>query len=70
MLKLGKQICKMPVIPIPSLSDNYAYLIYDSSTKRGCVVDPVDPDKVVQIANQNQVEITSILTTHHHWYIN
>lgn len=56
----------MKVVPVPVLSDNYAYLlISDNGTT--AAVDPVEPEKLMQAATDNGVVISSILTTHHHW---
>lgn len=33
----------MKVIPVPVLSDNYAYLIIDTTTNIAAVVDPAEP---------------------------
>eukprot|EP01113_Clastostelium_recurvatum_P025149 TRINITY_DN3022_c0_g1_i2.p1 TRINITY_DN3022_c0_g1~~TRINITY_DN3022_c0_g1_i2.p1 ORF type:complete len:403 (-),score=95.12 TRINITY_DN3022_c0_g1_i2:58-1266(-) len=55
------------VIPVPILDDNYAYLIVDNSTNIAAVVDPAMPDRVLDAAQQEGVQIDTILTTHHHW---
>ena len=57
---------KMKVIPVPMLSDNYAYLLIaeDGTT---AAVDPVEPAKVISAAEKEGVKISSVLTTHHHW---
>lgn len=56
----------MRVVPVPVLSDNYAYLLIDSNGVTAAV-DPVEPQKVTQAATNEGVVVTSILTTHHHW---
>jgi len=57
----------MKVIVLPALSDNYMYLIIDEETKEAGIVDPVDPDKVAAAVKEENVKLTKILTTHHHW---
>lgn len=57
----------MKVVPIPVRSDNYAYLLIDESSNEAAAVDPYDVDKVIQAAQQNSVNIVSVLTTHHHF---
>ncbi|CAI9091918.1 OLC1v1027038C1 [Oldenlandia corymbosa var. corymbosa] len=57
----------MKIIPIPCLEDNYSYLIVDEVSREGAVVDPVEPQKVVDVAEENWVDLKSVLTTHHHW---
>ncbi|GLD95826.1 hypothetical protein PINS_up004504 [Pythium insidiosum] len=52
---------------IPVLSDNYAYLLIDDTTRVAAAVDPVDADKVLARAQALGVKITTILTTHSHW---
>lgn len=34
------------VVPVPVLSDNYAYLLIDEATRTAAAVDPVEPAKV------------------------
>lgn len=57
----------MRIFHIPCLEDNYAYLIIDDTTKEAAVVDPVEPEKIIEIAKQHGVNLTTVLTTHHHW---
>ncbi|KAL1337371.1 hypothetical protein HN51_032045 [Arachis hypogaea] len=57
----------MKIYHIPCLQDNYSYLIVDESTKEGAVVDPVEPQKVLEAANSHGVNLKLVLTTHHHW---
>ncbi|XP_031498433.1 hydroxyacylglutathione hydrolase cytoplasmic-like isoform X1 [Nymphaea colorata] len=58
----------MKIFPIPCLEDNYAYLIIDESSGEAAVVDPVEPEKVLKVANDNGVStVKLVLTTHHHW---
>lgn len=48
---------------------NLCCRIVDEATKEGAAVDPVEPDKVLGVAKENGVELKSVLTTHHHWYV-
>ncbi|XP_032789380.1 hydroxyacylglutathione hydrolase, mitochondrial isoform X2 [Daphnia magna] len=57
----------MKVHIIPALQDNYMYLLIDESSNEAAVVDPVNPSKVIEMANQENVKLTTVLTTHHHW---
>lgn len=52
---------------LPALGDNYMYLVIDSATNEAAIVDPVDPDTVIKTANEENVNLTTVLTTHHHW---
>ncbi|KAL0101044.1 hypothetical protein PUN28_018716 [Cardiocondyla obscurior] len=57
----------MKVQILPALQDNYMYLIIDEATKEAAIVDPVDPDAVITAVEENNVKLTKVLTTHHHW---
>ncbi|KAJ4831383.1 Hydroxyacylglutathione hydrolase cytoplasmic [Turnera subulata] len=57
----------MKIFHVPCLEDNYAYLIIDEATKEAAAVDPVEPDKILNAAADHGVQLTSVLTTHHHW---
>jgi len=57
----------MKVRIVPVLSDNYAYLLIDQKSKTAACVDPVEPQKVVDAANEENVKLVACLTTHSHW---
>jgi len=57
----------MRVRLLPALEDNYMYLLIDEGTKKCAVVDPVEPEKVLAALKEEGVELTTVLTTHHHW---
>ncbi|XP_057171513.1 hydroxyacylglutathione hydrolase, mitochondrial isoform X2 [Ursus arctos] len=57
----------MKVELLPALTDNYMYLIIDDETKEAAIVDPVQPQKVVETVKKHGVKLTTVLTTHHHW---
>jgi hydroxyacylglutathione hydrolase len=52
------------IIPIPAFADNYIWLIRDGL--RAAVVDPGDASPVIAYLDANGVELTAIVTTHHH----
>ncbi|CAK4711130.1 hypothetical protein LEN26_017863 [Aphanomyces euteiches] len=54
------------VIVIPVLNDNYSYLLIDRASKTAGAVDPVEPEKVIRVAEEYNVTITHVLTTHAH----
>ncbi|WVR06301.1 hydroxyacylglutathione hydrolase [Kwoniella sp. DSM 27419] len=58
-------INKMKVIPIQARSDNWMYLLIDSSNK-AAAVDPYDAKKISDRAKEEGVEVTTLITTHHH----
>ncbi|KAG5600377.1 hypothetical protein H5410_031747 [Solanum commersonii] len=47
----------MKVLHIPCLDDNYSYMIIDETTKEAAVVDPVEPHKVLRVAQENEVDL-------------
>ncbi|XP_057520263.1 hydroxyacylglutathione hydrolase cytoplasmic [Amaranthus tricolor] len=57
----------MKILHIPCLEDNYSYLIIDEQTKEAAVVDPVEPEKVLDVAKLNGADVKLVFTTHHHW---
>uniref|UniRef100_A0A0B7A1E1 Metallo-beta-lactamase domain-containing protein n=1 Tax=Arion vulgaris TaxID=1028688 RepID=A0A0B7A1E1_9EUPU len=58
----------MKVKLLPALEDNYMYLIIDEQSNQCAVVDPVEPETVQKALNEEGVKLTTVLTTHHHWY--
>ena len=54
----------MYLIPIPAFADNYLWLLHDG--KRALVVDPGDADPVLHTLAQYDLQLESILVTHHH----
>ncbi|KAI7697618.1 Hydroxyacylglutathione hydrolase [Sarcoptes scabiei] len=57
----------MDVHIIPALSDNYMYLVVDRETKDAAVVDPVEPDRILPLIKEKNLNLRKVLTTHHHW---
>nr|XP_033333596.1 hydroxyacylglutathione hydrolase, mitochondrial isoform X2 [Megalopta genalis] len=57
----------MKVRILPALQDNYMYLIIDEATQEAAIVDPVDPEAVLSVVKESNVNLTKVLTTHHHW---
>lgn len=60
----------MKVVPVPVRSDNYAYLLIDSSSNQTLVVDPYDVSKVQAALDKEGITdkslVKGIITTHHH----
>ncbi|HYW57818.1 MAG TPA: hydroxyacylglutathione hydrolase [Polaromonas sp.] len=50
--------------PIPAFSDNYLWLLHDG--KRAVVVDPGDAEPVMRALQEYELQLESILVTHHH----
>jgi hydroxyacylglutathione hydrolase len=57
----------MKIIPIPVLTDNYAYLLVDEATREAAVVDPSEAKPVADAVKREGVKFTTIINTHHHW---
>lgn len=57
----------MEVHVISALADNYMYVIVDKKSKDAAVVDPVEPEKVMDLVKSKNLNLKKVLTTHHHW---
>ena len=57
----------MKIIPIPCLTDNYAYIIYSSDKKTIGVVDPSEAQPIVSFLKKENLKLNYILNTHHHF---
>jgi len=51
---------------IPTLRDNYTYLIIDSETGEAAVVDAPEAEPVVRRVEKLGVRVVKVLSTHHH----
>lgn len=56
----------MRVIPVPCLSDNYAYLVTADGSDMAFVVDPSESAPVIAALTQHRLRLVAILNTHHH----
>ncbi len=54
----------MTLLPLPAFQDNYLWLLHDGH--QALVVDPGDPQPVLQALSQAQLKLQAILVTHHH----
>src|ERR1700712_3359859 len=52
--------------PVPILKDNYAWLLRDSDTGATAIVDPADPELVIEALEKAGGRLDMILLTHHH----
>lgn len=57
----------MDVVPVPQLSDNYAYLIGDPATRSAAVVDCAEAAPVLAAAREHGWRLAAVLATHHHY---
>ena len=56
----------MRVIPVPCLSDNYAYLVTADGSDEAFVVDPSESAPVIAAIEQHRLRLVAIVNTHHH----
>ena len=56
----------MEIFRLPALTDNYIFLLYDATSQTAAVVDPAEPEPVLQQLEQLGATLTAILNTHHH----
>ncbi len=57
----------MRVERIPTLGDNYTYLIICEQSRQAAVVDAPESAPVFAAVERLGVEVTKVLSTHHHW---
>jgi len=57
----------MEITPIPCLTDNYAYVIYDNNSKTVGVVDPSEAQPIIFFLKKKNLKLNYILNTHHHF---
>jgi hydroxyacylglutathione hydrolase len=55
----------MRVVPVPCLTDNYAYLVIEADS--AAVVDPGAHAPVLEALARESVSLVAIWLTHHHW---
>jgi hydroxyacylglutathione hydrolase len=57
----------MRVERIPTLNDNYTYLILDEGAGEAAIVDAPEAEPVIRRVEQLGVRVSKILSTHHHF---
>lgn len=57
----------MRVVPVPQLSDNYAYLIIDPASGEAGVVDCAEAPSVLAAVEREGASLVAVLATHHHF---
>jgi hydroxyacylglutathione hydrolase len=55
------------VVPVPQLTDNYAYLVIDPTTAEAAVVDCAEAKPVLAEVGRQGARLTAALATHHHF---
>lgn len=56
----------MRVLPVPCLSDNYAYLVVRDGSDQAVVVDPSESAPVIAALEGGGLRLAAIVDTHHH----
>jgi len=56
----------MRVLPVPCLSDNYAYLVHADGAKEAFVVDPSEAGPVIEAVEREGLRLVAVVNTHHH----
>ena len=57
----------MDVVPVPQLSDNYAYLLLDPGAQVAGVVDCAEAAPVLAEVARRRFRLVAVLATHHHF---
>lgn len=58
---------KARIITVPVLRDNLAYLIHREGSRAALVIDPSEPQPIIERLELEGLELKVILNTHHHW---
>jgi hydroxyacylglutathione hydrolase len=56
----------MKIYQIPLLRDNYGYLLLCEKTNAAAIIDPSEAEPVLHRVEEENVQLTAILNTHHH----
>src|SRR5277367_4470853 len=56
----------MRVLPVPCLSDNYAYLVTADGSDEALVIDPSEAEPVIAALAREGLRLVAIVNTHHH----
>jgi hydroxyacylglutathione hydrolase len=56
----------MDIKRLPALSDNYIFLLHDPQSKTAAVVDPAEPQPVLDCLQSLDAQLVAIFNTHHH----
>ena len=57
----------MKVEIIKCLEDNYSYLVIDEDSRQACVIDPSEPEPIINFVEKNNINLKFVLNTHHHF---
>ena len=57
----------MKVEIIKCLKDNFSYLLINEKNNNACVIDPSEPDPIIDFVEKKNINLKYILNTHHHY---
>lgn len=57
----------LTIYPVPTLKDNYVWIIINESEQCALVVDPGESQPVIDYLKKNQLNLRGVFITHHHW---
>ena len=57
---------KPQLIRIPALEDNYVWVLHNPDQNLVAVIDPAEPEPVIDALNQHGLALDQIVNTHHH----
>ncbi len=52
---------------IPTLKDNYTYLLVNEKMGQALVIDPGEAEPILSVLEKLKLKLVGILNTHHHW---
>lgn len=55
------------ITPVPTLKDNYVWVLINEENRSAVIVDPGEAKPVAAFLKQHKLRLESILITHHHW---
>ncbi len=56
----------LEIFQLPALEDNFIYVLHDPVERKTAVVDPAEPESVLQFLVEKKWNLDFILNTHHH----
>jgi hydroxyacylglutathione hydrolase len=57
----------LTILPVPTLKDNYVWVMIDADHHTALVIDPGEAKPVIAFLKQQHLTLIGILITHHHW---
>ena len=62
-----KACLRTAVLSPKNIWTSFSPQIVDEASQEAAIVDPVAPETVLEAVKNENVKLTTILTTHHHW---